>query len=65
MKSFKTHNQDGSEKECKFCHQHVWWNIVESRWYNPGGKQLDVETCELRREYFSEQAKDAAEARRH
>lgn len=61
---FKTTNPDGSNKTCKFCHAEVWWHKIEGRWYNPGGEQLHVETCELRREHFHNQAMDAAESKR-
>ena len=61
---FKTRNKDGTRKECKFCHQHVWWEKAEGRWYDPDGITLHVETCELRREHFHNQAMDAAEQRR-
>lgn len=62
---FKTHNKDGSEKTCKFCHKPVWWNQIESRWYDPGGETLHVESCELRKQHFHDKAMDAAEQRRH
>lgn len=65
MNTFDTHNKrDGSPKECKFCHEHVWWHRFERRWYNPGGMVLHVETCELRQKHFHDKALDGAEARR-
>lgn len=65
MNVFDTHNKrDGSPKECKLCHAHVWWHRIEARWYDPGGETLHVESCELRRKHFHEQAMDSAETRR-
>ena len=61
---FKTHNPDGTEKTCKFCHQAVWWHRFESRWYDPGGEFLHVESCPLRKQFYHDQAMDSAEARR-
>lgn len=34
---FKTHNADGTQKTCKFCGEHVWWDWVYSKWYNTDG----------------------------
>jgi hypothetical protein len=61
---FKTTNNDGSKKTCKFCHKPIWWHRFESRWYDPGGETLHVENCELRQEHFRHAALDAAEQRR-
>jgi hypothetical protein len=60
----KTNVKDGSPKTCKFCHSEVWWNVIEGRWYDVGGKTLHVENCELRREHFKNEAMNAAESRR-
>lgn len=61
---FLSKNRNGTLKTCKFCHSPVWWNILEGRWYDPGGMTLHVENCELRREHFHSKAMDAAEQRR-
>ena len=61
---FTTHNIDGTPKACKWCGAHVWWERALSRWYNPDGKTLHVETCEARRQYYHDLAMEAAEVRR-
>lgn len=60
----KTNKKDGSPKTCKFCHAQVWWHSVEGRWYDVGGESLHVENCELRREYYKNEAAISAESRR-
>lgn len=64
MAEFRTTNRDGSKKTCKFCHQPVWWNRIECRWYDPGGERLHVNSCPLSKEFYQNAALDAAEKRR-
>lgn len=59
-----THNKDGSEKECKFCHEHVWWCRIEHRWYEPGGEVLHTDVCELRKEFYRQESAIREESRR-
>ena len=59
--SFKTHNQDGTPKTCKFCGEHVWWESNRGRWYNPGGLALHVATCPKSAKHYSEKAKSDTE----
>lgn len=61
---FKKTNQDGTPKQCKFCHQNVWWHVIEGRWYDIGGEKLHVDSCPLRAEHFRHKALDRAESRR-
>lgn len=39
--------RSGEPKTCKFCHAHIWWNVVEHKWYNPGGEVQHIDTCPL------------------
>lgn len=65
MPRFDTHNKkDGQPKKCKFCGEHVWWDWMEGRWYNPGGEQLHVETCQRSQEHYHNEAMTNAETKR-
>jgi hypothetical protein len=64
MTRFKTHNSDGTPKTCKFCHCEVWWDKIESRWYDVGGETLHVQSCGLSREHYHNVALDKAEQHR-
>lgn len=61
---FKTNNADGTQKTCKFCGEHVWWDWVYSKWYNPDGVTPHSKTCEKRQKHGHEAAMDAAEVKR-
>ena len=60
----KVNKKDGKPKTCKFCHAEGWWHNAEGRWYDVGGETLHVENCELRREYYKNEAAISAESRR-
>lgn len=61
---FKKTNADGSIKTCKFCGEVVWWDWVESRWYNTDGETRHVNTCDKSKQHYHNCAMDNAEARR-
>lgn len=64
MSQFKSTNADGSPKTCKFCHEPVWWDVLNCRWYNPGGEVLHVTTCERSAKFHHDKGMDSAESRR-
>ena len=61
---FRKSNKDGQPKTCKFCRQHVWWHVVERRWYDVGGETLHVDNCERRKKHYHNEAMNAAESQR-
>lgn len=60
----KVNRRDGKQKTCKFCGCAVWWDVIESRWYDAGGHVLHVDTCDRSKQHYHNQAMDNAETRR-
>lgn len=49
---------------CKFCHKPVSYDDQNKRFYEVDSNQLHVENCELRRQFFKEQAARRSENKR-
>lgn len=64
MARFKTTHKNGTPKTCKFCGEHVWWDVIECRWYNPDGEVYHSDTCQLRHDHFRAKGLDGAEVKR-
>jgi hypothetical protein len=60
----KQTNSKGEPLTCKFCHAQVWFDDIDRRYYNIGGTELHVESCERRKQFYKSQAAESAESRR-
>jgi len=57
-------NDKGVQLICKFCGKPVWFNESNNRWYEPGGEEFHVKSCEKSEKFYREQAYQRQEARR-
>ncbi len=62
---FESHSESTDKPHtCKFCHKHVWYQPLKSRWYEPGGKELHVKNCPKGQAFYKQRALEYSQARR-